>query len=104
MVADEVKVRCEASVPPSPHNISVLENATKQKGHLGNKASKIPVNKPALFFLPIVSWFLLQGLQSSFVLESLIITLNHRKAILLSISQRGNRILWRQKFQKQSIE
>ena len=94
IVADEVKVRWEASVPPSPHNIIVLENATKQNGHLGNKASKIPVNKPTLFFLPTVSCFLLQGFQLLFISGSLIITWNYRKAIVLRISQCGNRLLW----------
>jgi hypothetical protein len=78
---------CVDIPPPFPQRIIVPENATKQKGHLGNKARRIPESRP-ICFLPAERFsFFPHGLQTSLDVETVII--KHMAAISRRQKQPG---------------
>jgi len=68
------EVCVSSDTPPAfPHKITVLEKAIRQKGHLGSSTRKIVVSSPIGFFPLETILFFLHGLQSSLILETVII-------------------------------
>jgi hypothetical protein len=61
-ITGEEKVR-EYIPPPFPQSMMDPEKATKQYGHLGRRARKIPGISPIIFFPAETFSFFLQGLQ-----------------------------------------